>query len=1052
MKLIRFAVTRKITISMLYVLMFLLGFISWNRLPREFMPNLEFPQLTVLTNYENASSQEVENLVTKVIEEACGTVKGVRRIHSVSKEGISIVTVEFIWGINMDFASLNMREKIDLAKAKLPRDAGEPQIEKFNPFAMPVMIFSLTGNRPPQELLKIAKRPVSELMEKVPGVAAVSITGGIEREIEVELKQSNLANYDLPILKVADAIDKANITYPAGTVKDETYEYVVRVMGAFNLPKDIENVVVKVDRERVLPSQPKSHMPARNKRDYAQKSDAGSPMVMLSALGTVKDTFQEPESFSRYDGRENVSLSILKQGEANVVEVADATKKKLEDIKSKLPDGVDLKIVYDQSVFIKNGIGDMVREGLIGALLSFLVLYIFLGSSKDALVVSAVIPSSIAITILLLYINGITLNTISLSGLVVGIGLLADGAIVIIENIARHKEKGETPRDSAIAGATEVIGAVVSSGGTQIVVFLPLIFVVGVIGQVFKDFSLAIVFTHASLLVYFTLLPMLAGLKSKKAKANNLLHDKLSGYSSGFNRIYDLALCWSVENPLKLVAYAVSACVLSVVLLFFLPKEIFPKIDQGQFIASLKMPVGTKLEITNRVAGNIESALQSVPEVEHMMTTVGSVAKEGLQPLGANESQIVVDLREKRRRKTGVVIQDLKKRLENTDLSGGKILFTQQQSGSLSSISGAAGGGSPIVVEVQGYDLNILQNASDEVKTRLKEIPGAYSIASSLNLSSQEIGIDIDRDSLALYGLSVTDIANTMLLAVKGKAVSKFREEGKEIDIRVRLSPEDRNDMKALNSLLIRSPLEMDVALESVATLTRRLGPSEILHYDQQRTVLVTADLFNKPLSAVRPQLEKITGEMRALYPDLTFSLTGEAAQLAESYNSLKFVLFLSLLLVYMIMAAQFESFWKPLLIMFTIPLALIGLAPALLLTGNSISVIAGVGMVLLCGITVNNGIVLIDFANQEMARGVQVRDAIWSAAHIRLRPIMITVCTTVLGLLPVAVGFGKEAQMQSPMAIVVIFGFIVSTCLTLLFLPAIYVFTQERLLHNQRP
>jgi len=471
---------------------------AWNKLPREFMPNLEFPQLLVITNYENASSQEVENLATKVVEEACGTVKGVRRIHSVSKEGISMVTVEFVWGTNMDFASLNLREKVDLAKPKLPRDCGEPQIERFNPFALPVVIISLTGDRPPQDLLKIAKRPVSELLEKVPGVAAVSVTGGIERQIQVELEQSQLAGHQIPLLKVADAIDRSNVTYPAGTVKDATYEYVVRVLGAFKDPREIEDVVVKVDRDRLLPGDPKSLLFSKSRQGASMRGTEGSPLVLLGQLGKVHDSFQERSSYSRYDGRENVSLAVLKQGEANIVDVAEAVKKRMGDIEARLPEGIHLKIVYDQSTFIQNGIADMVREGVTGAVLSFLILYLFLGSKMDALVVSAVIPTSIAITIVLLFMNGITLNTISLSGLVVGIGLLVDGAIVIIENISRHKEDGASPKDSAIRGASEVVGAVISSGATQIVVFLPLIFVVGIIGQVFKDFSLSIVFTHIS--------------------------------------------------------------------------------------------------------------------------------------------------------------------------------------------------------------------------------------------------------------------------------------------------------------------------------------------------------------------------------------------------------------------------------------------------------------------------------------------------------------------------------------------------------------------------
>jgi HAE1 family hydrophobic/amphiphilic exporter-1 len=814
----------------------------------------------------------------------------------------------------------------------------------------------------------------------------------------------------------------------------------------------------------------------------------------------------------------------LKQGEANVVMVADGVKNKLDDIKSKLPEGMDLKVIYDQSTSIKAGITDLIREGLTGAVLCFFVLYAFLGDWKTSVVVITVIPTSILITIILLFASGITINTISLAGLVVGIGLLTDGAIVIIENITRHKKEGMAFFDAAVIGTTELIGAITSSVFTSIVVFLPLVFVIGIIGQVFKDLSLSIVYTHiASLLVYFTLLPMLASMiplstrgegrrtkdegrskrgegretndeghhtkdEGRRTKGENFIEDaasivpanEVSGRPSSFvkeghgrfyfsirdntallylysnmsmlfkkvgetakrfNEGYNYVLDWAFKNQLRTVVYAFIACVLSLILLLFLPREMFPKVDHGQFLINLRMPVGSKLSITNQTALLIESELMKIPEVEHKTTTVGSVAKEGLQPLAANEAQIVVDLKEKRRRKQDEIEQDLKSRLDKADLMGGKILFSEQ--GGQFSVIG--GGGSPVVIEVKGYDMKTLNTISEELKAGLKEIKGVYNIDSTLKLNAMEIGIDVNRDKLASYSLSTTDLARTILTAVKGNVASKLREEGKEIDIRVQLSEKDRKNQNSLYSLLVTSPLKLDVPLAAIARIDSRLGPSEILHYDQQRTVLVTAGLFKKSIDDVRPAINKIIAGERKLHPEFSFELTGEATNLAESFNSLKIILLLSILLVYMIMAAQFESFWQPLLIMFTIPLSLIGMGPALFITGNSISVMAGIGLILLNGIVVANGIVLIDFANQEMEKGKSLKDALWSACHIRMRPIMMTAFTTVLGLMPVAIGFGKEAQMQAPMAIVVISGFLVSTCLTLVVLPTIYLLVEDK-------
>jgi HAE1 family hydrophobic/amphiphilic exporter-1 len=444
----------------------------------------------------------------------------------------------------------------------------------------------------------------------------------------------------------------------------------------------------------------------------------------------------------------------------------------------------------------------------------------------------------------------------------------------------------------------------------------------------------------------------------------------------------------------------------------------------------IAMPVGTRLDITNQTVQEIEDVLQKVPEVEHRMVTVGSIAQEGLQPMGVNEAQIVVDLKDRRKRSSDGVIQVIKNKMESMNLGGAKVVFREAGG----AFAGFGGDGSPIVVEIKGYDLNVLQKVSQRVINELQEVSGVYNTATSLNLNSPEVGIDVDRERAA---------------AVQGKVVSKFREEGKEIDIRLRLAEADRNDIKSLHGLLIHSPLELDIPLEAVAAIKPRMGPAEILHYDQQRTVLVTAGLFKKSIDEVKPRLDKILEKIRHDFPDNTFDLTGEAAQVADSFNSLKQILILSLLLVYMIMAAQFESLWKPFLIMLTIPLALIGLGPVLILTGHSLSAMAGMGMVLLCGIVVNNGIVLIDFVNHR--EGTKpLKEVLIDACHVRTRPILMTAATNILGMLPIALGLGREAKMQAPMAVVICFGLFISTMLTLVFLPTLYLVFTEKIIKKK--
>ncbi|MFA5975932.1 MAG: efflux RND transporter permease subunit [Elusimicrobiota bacterium] len=845
---LQFCVQRKVTVTMLTLTVILFGVMAWFKLDREFMPELQFPQLVVMTSYANASSQEVENLVTKVIEEAAGTVKNVHRIHSSSREGISIVTVEFLWGTSMDLASLNLREKVDLAKAKLPRDAGEPRIEKFNPFALPVITLSLSGPKTDYELLTMARRPVGELLEKTRGVAAVSITGGREREILVELEQSKLSARNLPILEVGQSISRANITYPAGTVKDKTFEYVVRVLGAFEHVDDLKNIVVAVDRTRLTSALSPAEVKRKKQQGYSAH-DAPNPLS-LSALGQIKDTFAEASSFSRYDEKPNIAISILKQADANVVRVADEVKDKLPEIRAKLPKGVQLNVVYDQSLFVKAGIHGMVRDGLLGGVLAFLVLLLFLGNWPDAVVVSTAIPISILSALFIMFGKGMSLNTITLAGLAIGIGHLVDGAIVVQENIARHRSMGQTPESAASEGGTEVFGAVTSSILTCVAVFLPLVFVSGVIGQVFRDLSWSVIFSQlSSLVVAFTLIPMMSAVVGRgKSEANadadvsayiTRIHERLAQRAKIWIAKYDVLLSYTLKHPGTVLKGAFLACLASLVILYFMPKALFPDVEGNQILMRLDMPMGTSLEITNAVSARIEGTLKEFKEIDHRSVTVGSLSQEGLQPLGAHQSRIIMDLKIHRRHSAQKIVQMLKDRFNKQDLGGGRLYFFEQ-GGTFSFLGGQD---APVVVEVKGYDLGKLETVARQVSGQLKKVDGLYNIRTSISESAPELQLQVKRDALANVSLSVADLAETVLAGIKGKIVSKFREGGKEIDIRMRLRPEDRTNIHSIESLFVHSPLDLDTPIRSVAFVLEGKGPSEITRYDQQRTVLVSADL-----------------------------------------------------------------------------------------------------------------------------------------------------------------------------------------------------------------
>ena len=1032
---------------MLTVTVFIFGAISWFRLEREFMPELQFPQLVVLTGYPNASSQEVENLVTKVVEESAGTVKNVRRIHSSSREGISIVTVEFLWGTNMDLASLNLREKVDLAKSKLPRDCGEPRIEKFDPFALPVITLSLSGSISDKDLLALARRPVSELLEKTRGVAAVSIAGGREREIQVELDQSKLTARGLSIRDVEQSVAHANIVYPAGTVKDDTFEYVVRVLGTFKAVKELGRVTIAMDRAMLSSGVSPLHARSQKQRDLSARRNPQP--ITLASLGNIHDAVAETASYSRYNGRPNISLSVLKQAEANIVRVAESVKEKLPEIQRKLPAGVTLKIVYDQSTFIQSGIRSMVKDGLLGGLLAFAVLFLFLGSWRDALVVSMAIPVSILATFFIMDGKGMTLNTVSLAGLAIGIGKLVDGAIVVQENISRRRNNGmdKSAGENAVEGANEVFAAVTGSVLTTVAVFLPLIFVAGIVGQVFKDLSLSVVFSQmASLVVAFTLVPMLASkfaLKEDPSPAPFVqnIRDKAGKWVDRYNRLLD----YTLVHPGKVVLTTTIACLVSILILAFMPRAVFPRVEGSQIFIRLDMPMGTRLEVTDRMARKMETTLSEIKDIESQSVIVGSLPQEGLQPLGSHQAQIVLHLGKRRKKSAAALAATLKKTFKDMDLGGGRLFFFEQ--GGTFSFLGSQG--APIVIEVKGHDLRKLEGVARGIADKLKELPGLNNARAGISEPAPELQLEIRRDALADLSLSVSELSETVLSAIRGKVVSKFHDQGKEVDIRVRLRPEDRRDARAVERLYIHSPLDIDVPLSAVASIQNGQGPSEIVRYDQQRTVLVLADLSGRSAADAAARIQPILDDLRR-DEGISVALTGESTRMSESFKSLQIVLVLSILFVFMIMAAEFESLWKPLLILLTIPLALIGMALGLLLTGQPLTAMAAMGLVFLGGIVVDNGIVLIDFVNRRLDEKMPLKEALRAGCLTRLRPILMTAVCTILGMLPLALGIGEGSDMQQPMAIVMVFGLFVSTLLTLVEIPALFVLMQENVFNPE--
>lgn len=1044
MNLPQFSIKKPVTTVMIFSGLVLLGLISWQRLPQELFPPVTYPQLTVSTSYQNAAPEEIETLVTKPLEEVVGTVSGLRRISSISREGLSLITLEFSWGTNMDFASLNVREKIDLIKEMLPREAEEPLIVKLNPFEQPVMILSVTWSKSGSsensqfqqaELLRLSKKYIKDRLDKVSGVAYSRVSGGLEREILAELDQGRLFASGISILDVVEALRRANLNYPAGSFKGDFYEYLIRTMGEFKEVSDINEVPVSLDEFR---DYTKISAPPEEEKKPKR-------LIFLSEVGGVKDTYKEITNYSRYNGQNNVSISVYKQSGANTVEVASGSKKAIERLKEELPKGILLKVIYDQSSFIQGAIKGVRDAAILGGCLAFLVLLFFLQSYRVSTIIVISIPVSIIIVFALMYMQGLSLNMISLGGLALGVGMLVDGAIVVIESIFRHtKETGEAP-SAAIKGTNEVAAAITSSVLTTVVVFVPMIFVVGIVGQLFKELAFTVTYSLlASLAVALTLVPLMCVKYGRPSRADTK-GAAVEGLIARVEESYTRLLKKFLDKRKRGLAAVFLIFLFSLLFFFFLDKEFLPRIDEGQFTVKIDMPAGTLLEVTDESAGKIEKLLLGNEAVEDVMVNAGSSKSEKIgESLGSHQAEIMVNLvkKEKRKIKTDKFISQFKEEVERLDLRANNIEYIVR--GSI--LQTSSGERAPIIIEIKGESLKTLDLLAKEAQKKIEPLAGVYGIKNTLEETSPETKISIIKDKAWLYNLSVADIARVVQTAVRGYVPTSFKQEGEEIDIRVRLNPEDRKDLANLNRLIIHSPLEIDIPLTKVAVLSQGKGPTAIKRLDRERVVLISANFAGPKFSRVIGEIDKRLKTLKAP-PAYSVRISGENEAMKESFASLRFALILSCVLIYMIMAAQFESFWQPFIIMFSVPLALIGVVLVLFLTGTPVNVTVLFGIIILGGIVVDNGIVLIDYVNllvREQKRPVY--DALVEAGRVRLRPILMTSLTTVLGLVPLAFGLGDDSGLQAPMAITVIGGLTVSTFLTLLVIPAIYLMTNDKI------
>jgi len=1009
-----FSVNRKITVLMLTLIVCLFGVIAFTRIGIDMMPDLEYPFVSVITTYEGVASEDIENLVTRPIEEAISTVKRVSTVRSISKEGVSVVMVEFEWGTLLDFAAQDVRDKISWVKDFIPEDADSPMVVKFNMSDMPILFYGITGMDDTIKLRQYVKDNIKTRIERLDGVASCWISGGLEREINVFVNRDRLSAYNLSISQVIEILKRENLNISAGHVSKGYTEYLVRTLGEYKSLAPISNTIVAIK--------------------------GGTP-IYIKDIATVKDTHKEIRNYSRTNKKDSLVMMVLKQSGANTVKVIDRVKNAIQEMRAGIPENIKFHAVIDHSRIIKKVVKRTNFNAIEGAILAIMVILLFLGNWRPTLIISLAIPLSVVTTFMGIYALDYTFNIMTLGGLALGIGMLVDNAVVVIENTFRHlDELGESRNEAAKAGATEVGMAITASTLTTMAVFLPMVLTSGIAGKLSRPLAVTVCLALlASLFVSLTIVPMVASSILRGKRRDKEGREPVKSGFEPIRNMYRRSLVFALRHR-KTVLGATALLIAGTI--YMVPRlgmEFMPKQDMPILSMMAKMPVGTNLEETNRVIKQIEDVALDQPETLYITPFIGLSETTkmdlawGMGAADVNEAEIMVKLVDKEER--------VRSSDEITDAIRGRLPKVQDAEFNfidIGEIMMGGGGESPIEIKVFGKDLSILKEISTSIAERCRDIPGFRDIELSLKSVKPEIQIKVDREKAARLGLTVGTIGRTVKEAFLGIVAGRYRIGGDEYDLRVRLQDIDRNSVSDIRNINISSPLGPQIPLYQVAEIGYGKGPVEITREDQERKVTVKGNYFGRDLGSIVDDIkEKVA---RISLPEGYFvKFGGRYQDMQEAFASLAWSLLIAIMLVYMIMAAQFESLVTPFVIMFTVPLAFIGVVFGLYGFGKTLSVPALMGVLILTGIVVNNAIVMIDYINRLKKSGIEFGAAIIEGASVRVRPILVTAITTILGMLPMALSHTEGAELRSPMAVAVASGLLFSTFLTLFIIPIVY-------------
>lgn len=1048
-RLIEIATERRVTIMMFTVAIVLFGMVSLARLNVNLLPDISYPTITIRTELTGAAPIEVENLLTKPIEEAVGVVRNVRLVRSVSRSGQSDVTLEFLWGTDMDVAGVDVREKVDIIE--LPLEANRPLLLRFDPSSEPILRLGLLNKEAAEgeqagpatdlkALRRLAEDRIKNDIEAEEGTAAVKVSGGLEDEIQIQVDQQKLAQLGLSIETISQRIRAENVNLSGGRLEEGSQRFLVRTINEFQTVEEFANAIV---------------------------ANVADRPVYLRDVATVTRGFKEREAITRVNGRESVELAVYKEGDANTVQVASRVERRLEQVRKSLPENLELIKIYDQSKFISSAINDVTSAAIFGGILAIIVLYGFLRDARATTIIAVAIPVSVIGTFLLMYSNEVSLNIMSLGGIALAVGMLVDNAIVVLENIVRKREEGQGVLEAARNGTAEVSTAVIAATLTTIAVFFPMVFISGVAGQLFRDQALTVTFALVfSLIVALTLIPMLAALGTGSRYEETGEQSAAGWFTRGVASIvraiawifglvrwvfwallwvpgrllqslytavarrYEPLLKWSLAHRATVVVGAAAIFFGTMLLVPRLGSELIPQLSQGEFNLDIRLAPGAPLNETDRAIQVAQGAAAGIDDVETSYSVAGTGNRLDANPVDAGENTGTLSIALKPG--SGRIAEDAtmnRMRQELSRLAGVQYEFSRP---SLMTFA------SPMQIEVSGFDLVGL-DAVNQVLVRELTNSGRFTdIRTTIELGNPEIQIIFDQERAAALGLSVRDIADRVVANVRGELATRYTWRDKKIDVLVRSVDQQQASVQEIRNLIVNPMSARPVTLEAVAEIVVARGPAEIRRVAQERVAIISANLAYGDLGAAVTEVQGLI-DRTPMPPGITAMVSGQNEEMKDSFRSMQFALALAIFLVYLVMASQFESLIHPFVILFTIPLALVGAVLALFVTGTTINVVAFIGVIMLAGIVVNNAIILVDMINQLRSQGMEKTEAIMEAGRARLRPIMMTTLTTILGLLPMAISFGEGTEVRTPMAVTVIGGLLMSTLLTLVVIPVVY-------------